>query len=73
MGGTAKYYTSPDGERTTLNLSSEEEYLVFIIFGGFTVGSSGEVYTGNGLGNFVRGESVLTLEVGAVVVIISGY
>jgi hypothetical protein len=73
MGGDAKYYTSPSGERTTLKLSSEEEYLIFIIFGGFTVGSSGDIHTGNGLGNFVHCEIVLTLEVGAVVVIISGY
>ena len=73
MGGTATYNTSQKGERATVDLSSGEEYLVFIIGGGFTVGSSSNVYTGNGVGHFVSDESVLTLELGTVVVIMSGY
>jgi len=55
-------------------LVSGEEYLVFIIGGGFKVGSSSiNVYIGNGVGHFVSDESVLTLELGTVVVIMSGY
>jgi hypothetical protein len=54
-------------------LTSGEEYLVFIIAGGFPVGNSSKVYTGNGVGHFVSGESVLTLEKATAVVIISGY
>jgi hypothetical protein len=69
MGGDANYYNTPG----QLPLTKENEYLVFIIGGGFTVGSSEGVYTGNGLGHFVSGESVLTLEKRTAVVIISGY
>jgi len=71
VGGTANYYNSTKEDRATLNLTSEEEYLVFIIAGGFTVGN--KVYTGNGVGRFVSSESVLTLEKATAVVIISGY
>jgi len=70
VGGNAKYYPSL-GEPVTLTLSNEKKYVVFTIFGGFTVGSSAEVHTGNGLGHYVSGESVLTLNAEAVVVIIS--
>jgi len=73
VGGTATYNPSPKGERTTIELPGEEEHIVFIIGGGFTVGSSTKVHMGNGLGHIVSDESVLTLEPGAVVVIISGY
>ena len=74
MGGTAIYNTSQKGERATVDLVSGEEYLVFIIGGGFKVGSSSiNVYIGNGVGHFVSDESVLTLELGTVVVIMSGY
>jgi len=56
-----------------MNLTSQAEYLVFIIGGGFTVGESDVVYTGNGVGHFVSGESILTLKERTVVVVISGY
>jgi len=73
VGGTAKYQNSTEGDGAILNLTSGEEYLVFIIAGGFTVGNSSKVYTGNGVGHPVSGESVLTLEKATAVVIISGY
>jgi hypothetical protein len=69
MGGDANYYNEP----VQLSLTKESEYLVFIIGGGFTVGSIERVHTGNGLGYYVSGESVLTLEKKTAVVIISGY
>ena len=67
MGGSADYHNKPG----PLNLTKETQYLVFIIFGGFTIGNSSKVYMGNGVGHFVDGESVLTLENEAVLVIIA--
>lgn len=69
MGGSAEYHNTP----IAMNLTSQAEYLVFIIGGGFTVGESDVVYTGNGVGHFVSGESILTLKERTVVVVISGY
>ncbi|CAG8973645.1 hypothetical protein HYALB_00002211 [Hymenoscyphus albidus] len=73
VGGTATYKFSPKGDRATVALSSEEKHLVFIIGGGFTVGSSIMEYVGNGLGHSVYDEDTLTLAPGTVLVIISGY
>ncbi len=56
-----------------MELISEQEYFVFLIGGGFKVGNSSKAYTGKGLGYFVSGESVLTLEEKTAVVIMSGY
>jgi len=73
IGGTATYIISLFEEERVIKLSSGETYLVFIIGGGFTVGSSTKVYMGNGIGHFVNNESVLTLKSKSVVVMISGY
>lgn len=53
-------------------MTKETLYLVFIIYGGFTIGNSSKVYTGNGVGHYVDGESVLTLEKQTALVIIAG-
>ncbi len=58
MGGSAEYYNTPG----PLSLTKETRYLVFIIYGGFTIGKGSRIYTGNGVGYYVDGESVLTLE-----------
>jgi hypothetical protein len=68
VGGSADYYNKPG----PLNLTTETSYLVFIIYGGFTIGKGSKVYTGNGVGYFVDGESVLTLEKQTALVIIAG-
>jgi hypothetical protein len=68
VGGSADYYNKPG----PLNLTKETLYLVFIIYGGFTIGNSSKVYTGNGVGHYVDGESVLTLEKQTALVIIAG-
>jgi hypothetical protein len=68
VGGSADYYNKPG----PLNLTKETRYLVFIIYGGFTIGNSSKVYTGIGFGHYVDGESVLTLEKQTALVIIAG-
>ncbi|CZR64883.1 uncharacterized protein PAC_14783 [Phialocephala subalpina] len=68
VGGSADYYNKPG----PLSLTNEIEYLVFIIYGGFTIGNSSKVYMGNGVGHYVNGESVLTLEQQTALVIIAG-
>lgn len=69
VGGSAQYYNTP----IALGLTKDAEYIVFIIGGGFTVGESDEIHTGDGVGHPVWGESVLTLQPRTVVVVISGY
>jgi hypothetical protein len=68
-----RYYTLLNREYTILNLSNKEEYLIFIIFRGFIISSSREVYIGNKLGNFIYSKSILILELSVVIVIILGY
>jgi hypothetical protein len=67
VGGSAEYYNKPE----SLNLAKETKYLVFIIYGGFTIGNSSKVYTGNGVGQFVDGESILTLEDQTALVVVT--
>jgi hypothetical protein len=66
VGGSGEYYNEPG----PLDLT-KENYLVFIIYGGFTIGKSSTVYTGNGVGYYVNSESILTLEKGTALVIIA--
>jgi hypothetical protein len=58
VGGSIEYYNKPE----LLKLTKEIKYLVFIIYSGFIIGNSSKVYMGNRVGQFIDGESILTLE-----------
>lgn len=72
VGGTATYEFTSEGDRVAVNLPAGE-CLIFIIMGGFTLDDSTGITTARGLGHYVSGACVLTLEPATAVVIISGY